>query len=76
MRPCHFFPRRGGVLGIGQLVVLKESEENNEENSIRELHVDPYQILQTYIIGIVWQMVTRITDEILGLKGLRSGIRE
>ena len=41
MRPCHFSPRRGGVLGIGQLVVLKESEENNEENSIRELHVDP-----------------------------------
>ena len=41
MRPCHFFPRRGGVLGIGQLVVLKESEENNEKNSIRELQVDP-----------------------------------
>ena len=30
-----------------------------------------YQILQTNIIRIVWQGVRRITNEILGVKGLR-----
>ena len=30
-----------------------------------------YQILQTFIIRIVWQMVRRITNEILGVKGLK-----
>ena len=29
-----------------------------------------YQILQTNIIRIVWQTVRRITNKILGLKGL------
>ena len=31
-----------------------------------------YQILQIDIIRIVWQTVRRITDEILGVKGLGS----
>ena len=30
-----------------------------------------YQILQTNITRTVWQIVRRITDEILGVKGLR-----
>ena len=30
-----------------------------------------YQILQTNILRIVWQRVRRITNEILGVKGLR-----
>ena len=30
-----------------------------------------YQILQIYIIRIIWQTVRRITNEILGVKGLR-----
>ena len=30
-----------------------------------------YQILQTNITRVVWQTVTRITNEILGVKGLR-----
>ena len=29
-----------------------------------------YQILQTNIMRIVWKMVRRITNEILGVKGL------
>ena len=29
-----------------------------------------YQILQTDITGTVWQTVRRITNEILGVKGL------
>ena len=31
-----------------------------------------YQILQTYIIRMVWQTVGRITEEILGVKGSRE----
>ena len=31
-----------------------------------------YQILQTYIIRMVWQTVGRITKEILGVKGSRE----
>ena len=31
-----------------------------------------YQILQIYIIGIVWLTVRRITNEILGVKELGS----
>ena len=31
-----------------------------------------YQILQTYIIRMVWQTVRRITKEILGVKGSRE----
>ena len=30
-----------------------------------------YQILQTNIMRIVWKMVKRITNEILGVKGLK-----
>ena len=30
-----------------------------------------YQILQTNIMRIVWKMVRRITNEILGVKGLK-----
>ena len=29
-----------------------------------------YQILQTYIIRIVWQIARKITREILGVKGI------
>ena len=37
--------------------------------SIRELLVDPIQIFQHTIPRIVWQIVRRITIEILGVKG-------
>ena len=33
-----------------------------------------HQILQTNILRIVWQIVRRITDEILGVKGLKVEI--
>ena len=42
-----------------------------KKNSIRGLQVEPqYQILQIEIISILWQTVGRITNEILGVKGL------
>ena len=34
-----------------------------------------YQILQTYMMRIIWQTVRRITNEILGVEGLNiSGV--
>ena len=37
---------------------------------IRELLVDPIPILQTNITRTIWQTVRRITNVILGVKGL------
>ena len=33
-----------------------------------------YQILQTNITGVIWPKVRRITYEILGVKGLSTGL--
>ena len=42
-----------------------------KKNSIRGLQVEPqYQILQIEIISTLWQTVERITNEMLGVKGL------
>ena len=42
-----------------------------KKNSVRGLQVEPqYQILQIEIISILWQTVGRITNEMLGVKGL------
>ena len=38
----------------------------------RDYKLIQYQILQTNTIRIVWQIVRRITDEILEAKGLRG----
>ena len=43
-----------------------------KKTSIGGLLVDPYQILLTNIIRTVSQTVRRITNEILGVKGLRE----
>ena len=50
------------------------SNKNKEKISIGGLLVDSIQILQTNIIGIVWQTVKRITNEILGVKGVKHMI--
>ena len=36
------------------------------------LLIDPVQILQSKVMRIVWQTVRRITNEILGVKGLKE----
>ena len=42
-----------------------------KKNLVRGLQVEPqYQILQIEIISILWQTVGRITNEMLGVKGL------
>ena len=40
-------------------------------NNLEDCWLIQNQILQTQIIRIVWQTVRRITNEILGVKGLR-----
>ena len=52
----------------------QNSDKNKEKISIGGLLVDSIQILQTNIIGIVWQTVKRITNEILGVKGVKHMI--
>ena len=52
----------------------QNSDKNKEKISIGGLLVDSKQILQTNIIGIVQQTVRRITNEILGVKGLKHMI--
>ena len=46
------------------------NDENKEEYQLGDYWLTQYQILQTDIIGIVWQTVRIIINEILGLKGL------
>ena len=50
--------------------VESRQEMRMKKLSIMDYLLIQYQILQTYIIGIVWQTVRRITNEILGVKGL------
>ena len=45
-------------------------KQRSDENKLRDELIQ-YQILQTNIMRTVWQTVRRITDEILGVKGLR-----
>ena len=40
-------------------------------NNLEDCWLIQNQILQTQIIKIIWQAVRRITNEILGVKGLR-----
>ena len=46
------------------------NDENEEKYQSGDNWLTQYQILQTNIIGIVWQTVRIIINEILGLKGL------
>ena len=47
------------------------SNENKEKYQLWYYWLIEVQILQTNIIRSVWQTVGRITNEILGVKGLR-----
>ena len=65
----HEWPRQNFPLQY-QYNISQRSDENREKYKLREKLIQ-YQILQTNIMRIVWQTVRRITDEILGVKGLR-----
>ena len=46
------------------------NDENKEKYQSGDYWLTQYQILQTYIIGILWQTVRIIANKISGLKGL------
>ena len=48
----------------------QKSDENKEKYQFGDCKLIQYQILQTDITRTIWQTVRRITNEILGVKGL------
>ena len=70
----HKWPRLNFSLWY-QYNIKQTSDENKEKYKLREYKLIQYQILQTNITRTVWQTVRRITNEILGVKGLRSSER-
>ena len=44
----------------------KQTSDENKENKFRDYWLIQYQFLQITIIRIVWQIIRRITDLILG----------
>ena len=51
---------------------MQTSDENKTKYQLGDYKLIQYQILQTNITRTVWQTVTRITNENLGVKGLRT----
>ena len=55
-----------------QYNIKQTSDENKEKYQLGDYKLIQYQILQTNIRRTVWQTVRRITNEILGVKGLTA----
>ena len=55
--------------------IKQTSNEKKEKSSLGDYWLIQYQILQTNITRTIWQTVRRITNEILGVKGLKENIR-
>ena len=51
---------------------MHTSDENEEKYQLGDYKLIQNQILQTNITRTVWQTVRRITNEILGIKGLNT----
>ena len=51
--------------------IKQTSDENKEKHQLGDYKFIQYQLLQPNITRTVWQTVRRITNEILGNKGLR-----
>ena len=64
-----FRPRQNFSLQY-QYNIKQTSDENKEKYQLRDNRLIQNQILQTNITRTVWQTVRRITNEILGVKGL------
>ena len=52
-----------------QYNIKQTSDENKEKYQLGDYKLIQYQIFQTNITRTVWQIVRRITDEILRVKG-------
>ena len=63
----HEWPRQNFSLQY-QYNIKRKRAKNKEKY---QLGVIQYQILQTNVIGIIWQMVRRITKEIIRVKELK-----
>ena len=50
--------------------INQASDKNREKYQLGDYELIQYQILQTNNTRTVWQTVKRITNEILGVKGL------
>ena len=66
---CKEWPRQNFSLQY-QHRIKQASEEKKEESQLGDYKLIQYQILQIEIISILWQTVGRITNEMLGVKGL------
>ena len=55
--------------------IKQTSNKKKEKSSLGDYWLIQYQILQTNITRTIWQTVRRITNEILGVKGLKENIR-
>ena len=55
--------------------MMQKSDEKRGKYQLRDYQLIQNQILGTNIIRIVWKSVRRITNEILGLKGLIISLR-
>ena len=73
--PLHVTPRFKPF--TVQNFSLQYQADKSDENKVKyqledyDYKLIQYQILQTNITRTVWQTVTRITNEVLGVKGLR-----
>ena len=54
---------------------MQTSDENKEKYQLWDYWLIQYQILQTNITRIIWQIVRRITNDILRVKGLMHKIQ-
>ena len=66
----HKWPRQNFSLQY-QYNIKQTSDENKEKYQLGDYKLIQYQILQTNITRTVWETVRRITNEILGVKGLK-----
>ena len=56
--------------------INQASDKNREKYQLGDYELIQYQILQTNNTRTVWQTVKRITNEILGVKGLTILLEE
>ena len=52
--------------------ILRRKEMRIKKHQSGDSKFIQYQILRTNLIRIVWQIIRRITNEILGVKGLTT----
>ena len=67
----HEWPKQNFSLQY-QYNIKQTSGENIEKYQLGDYKLIQYQILQTNVMRTVWQTVRRITNEILGVKGLSN----